>query len=49
MLAPILEVKIFELKDRTGIAATNDCIQACFLTKEVQKGGKIINEIRETN
>ena len=43
------EIDIFELNDPAGKAATDPEIQACILTKEVEKGGAIINEARTQN
>ena len=43
------KVEIFELNDPVGIAATNPNLTACILTREVEKGGKMINEARLNN
>lgn len=40
------EIDIFELNDPAGKAATDKEITACVLTREVEKGGAIINAKR---
>lgn len=49
MLSPHLKVEIFELQDPVGIAGTNPDIEACILTREVEKGGLMINTARMAN
>ena len=49
MLSPHLKVEIFELQDPVGIAGTNPDIEACILTREVEKGGLMINTARVAN
>eukprot|EP00352_Strombidinopsis_acuminata_P007857 CAMPEP_0176370984 /NCGR_PEP_ID=MMETSP0126-20121128/24380_1 /TAXON_ID=141414 ORGANISM="Strombidinopsis acuminatum, Strain SPMC142" /NCGR_SAMPLE_ID=MMETSP0126 /ASSEMBLY_ACC=CAM_ASM_000229 /LENGTH=163 /DNA_ID=CAMNT_0017730259 /DNA_START=427 /DNA_END=916 /DNA_ORIENTATION=- len=48
-LNPHLEVNVFELCDPVGVAGTSTEAQACVLTREVEKGGVMINEAREKN
>mmetsp|Transcript_3772 Transcript_3772/g.6438 ORF Transcript_3772/g.6438 Transcript_3772/m.6438 type:complete len:162 (+) Transcript_3772:716-1201(+) len=38
---------IFELNDPAGRAATDSELEACILTREVQKGGEITNQKRQ--
>ena len=38
-----IELDIFVLRDAAGKSATDTEIQACVLTKEVEKGGQFIN------
>lgn len=49
VLNPHLKVEIFELQDPVGIAGTHPDIEACVLTREVEKGGQMINTARQTN
>jgi pantetheine-phosphate adenylyltransferase len=44
LFAPYLEVDIFELNDPVGRAGTDLEIEAVVLTREVEKGGKMIND-----
>ena len=44
-----LKVDIFALEDPAGQAATDDDLEAVVLTKEVEKGGHIINQKRSEN
>ncbi len=37
------------LEDPVGIAGTDGNIEACILTREVAKGGDMINEVRSKN
>jgi hypothetical protein len=39
MLTSNLKVEIFMLEDPIGIAGTNGDLEACILTREVEKGG----------
>lgn len=43
---PRLDCNVFELVDPCGVGATLPEIQACVLTREVEKGGLMINNIR---
>ena len=43
---PRLDCNVFELTDGCGVGATLPEIQACVLTREVEKGGLMINSIR---
>lgn len=47
VLYPHLKVNVFELSDPIGVAGTNALIEACILTREVEKGGKMINDARQ--
>lgn len=49
VLNPHVKVNVFELQDPIGIAGTDSLIQACILTREVEKGGNMINEVRAKN
>jgi cytidyltransferase-like protein len=49
VLYPHIKVNIFELSDPIGIAGTDPKIEACVLTREVEKGGKMINDARAKN
>lgn len=49
VLYPYLKIKVFELSDPIGVAGTNALIEACILTREVEKGGKMINDARQLN
>ena len=44
-----LKIEITELSDPVGPAGTNPNFEACILTREVEKGGTMINEIRLAN
>lgn len=44
-----MQADIFELNDPAGRAADDTEIEACVLTKEVEKGGLIINDLRKKN
>lgn len=46
VLYPHLKVNVFELSDPIGIAGSNPLVEACILTREVEKGGNMINEVR---
>ena len=48
-VSPSLKVEFFELKDSSGIAATMEDLDACVLTRETEKGGRIINQTRQAN
>ncbi|CDW78682.1 pantetheine-phosphate adenylyltransferase [Stylonychia lemnae] len=43
---PKVEIDAFELSDPVGKSETDEQIQACILTREVEKGGAMINEAR---
>jgi phosphopantetheine adenylyltransferase len=43
---PRLDFNVFELIEPCGVGATLPEIQACVLTREVEKGGLMINNIR---
>ncbi len=47
VLYPHVKVNIFELVDPVGLAGVDPNIEACILTREVEKGGNMINEARE--
>ena len=49
MLNPQQVVRIFELNDPMGVAAYEPDLQAVILTREVEKGGIMINEARAKN
>ena len=44
---PSVFVDTFELSDPVGRAETDEDIEACILTREVEKGGAMINAARE--
>ena len=44
-----MKVNIFELADPVGLAGTVPEIEACILTREVEKGGAMINAQRAEN
>ena len=46
---PEFSTDLFELNDPAGKAATDQEITACVLTREVEKGGAIINGKRQEN
>ena len=46
VLNPHQKLNIFELNDPIGLAGTLPEMQACILTREVEKGGAMINEAR---
>ena len=48
-MRPDIELEIFELSDPVGISGSNTELEACVLTREVEKGGKMVNEAREKN
>lgn len=48
-LNPRLKADIFELSDPVGKAGTDPTIEVCILTREVEKGGHMINEKRKEN
>lgn len=41
-----IEIEAFELSDPVGKAETDIEIEACVLTREVEKGGEMINQAR---
>ena len=47
LCGPEIKIDLFELMDPAGKAATDNEIEACILTKEVEKGGQIINSRRQ--
>ena len=49
MLNPQQVVRVFELNDPMGVAAYEPDLQAVILTREVEKGGVMINEVRAKN
>jgi len=49
MLNPRQVISVFELNDSVGVAAHEPDLQAVILTREVEKGGAIINEVRAKN
>ena len=49
MLNPQQNVCVFELNDSVGVAAYEPDLQAVILTREVEKGGSVINEVRAKN
>eukprot|EP00350_Pseudokeronopsis_sp_OXSARD2_P014233 CAMPEP_0170550348 /NCGR_PEP_ID=MMETSP0211-20121228/8409_1 /TAXON_ID=311385 /ORGANISM="Pseudokeronopsis sp., Strain OXSARD2" /LENGTH=129 /DNA_ID=CAMNT_0010856847 /DNA_START=566 /DNA_END=951 /DNA_ORIENTATION=+ len=48
-LCPNIRIEFFELSDPVGIGGTDTEIEACILTREVEKGGLMINEARAKN
>ena len=48
-LNPAVLIEIFSLIDPVGPAGTDSFIEACILTREVEKGGKMINDARTKN
>lgn len=48
-LTPHLKVNAFMLEDPIGLAGTDPKLEACILTREVEKGGTMINDIRAKN
>lgn len=48
-LNPKVHVDIFELSDPVGLAGTDPTLDACILTREVEKGGAMVNEARRNN
>ena len=46
MLNPNIQVDIFELNDPVGSAGSDATLEACILTREVEKGGLMINQAR---
>lgn len=46
MLNPHLEVEVFELSDPVGVADKYEDLEAVILTREVEKGGQMINDAR---
>ena len=48
-LNPKLLVNLFELRDPVGLAGTFEKIEACVLTREVEKGGKMVEAKRAEN
>jgi phosphopantetheine adenylyltransferase len=49
LCGPSMVLDIFELDNPAGKAATDKELEACILTKEVSKGGQIINGMRSDN
>lgn len=49
VLNPHLKVNVFELHDPIGLAGREPLIEACILTREVEKGGNLVNEARINN
>ena len=49
VLNPHLKVNVFELDDPIGLAGREPLIEACILTREVEKGGNLVNEARMNN
>jgi phosphopantetheine adenylyltransferase len=45
-LNPNIKIDTFELSDPVGQAGTDPNLEACILTREVEKGGQMINEAR---
>ena len=48
-LNPRVHVDIFELSDPVGQASTDPTLDACILTREVEKGGAMVNDARKKN
>ena len=44
-----MQLDIFALSDPAGKSATDDQLDAIILTREVEKGGEIINKLRSDN
>lgn len=44
-----ITINCFELNDPAGLSATQPELDAIILTREVERGGKIINDAREAN
>ena len=40
---------VFELEDPVGLAGTDEKIETLVLTREVEKGGKMVNDARVAN
>ena len=45
-LNPRLTVNVFELTDMAGVGGVLPEVEACILTRETEKGGEILNNIR---
>lgn len=43
ILNPFVRVNVFELADPVGAAGTLEKLEACILTREVEKGGAMVN------
>jgi len=46
---PALEIETFQILDPVGVAGTDKELEACILTREVAKGGQMVNDAREKN